>query len=330
MTMYNPAVLELHRLLLGDTARNDAFAKALQMVIVPGKTVVADIGAGTGFLSFLAEKIGARECFLYERNPAMLSLSRRIAKENSMRRCRFHAGHSTDAVNPPKADVVVSETLGNWAYEENIIETMNDARRFLKKGGVMIPQSLRCFAAPVISPRLYDELNVWDRVGHGLNLGAAKEACMNNMYVKDISLKDLLPPLSRRAQRDVGEGGRGGCSWDQIVFSQKNSSIRKNAVAWIMPSAATIYGFACWWEASLVGGVSVGTSPFGPPTHWKQIYLPVITPIAVRRSEIVRLTISSDSRPSVKINVTWETEILDTRGKTRMRTAQDMRTGYVE
>lgn len=313
--MYNPAMLELHRLLLGDGNRNDAFAKALKEEIVPGKTVVADIGSGTGFLSFLAEKYGARECRLYERSPAMLALSRRIAKENGMQRCRFHVGHSTDAANPPKADVVVSETLGNWAYEENIIETMNDALRFLKPGGIVIPQDLHCFAAPVTSPRLYDEMNVWDRIGHGLIFSAAKEVCMNNMYVKDIVAKDLL-----------GNGEQ----WDVVDFRKKNSSIRKNSVAWIMPSTATIYGFACWWEASLVKGDSISTSPFGPPTHWKQIYLPVITPMTVRRSETVRLTISSDSRPAVKINVSWKTEIIDAKGKTRTRTAQDMRMGYVE
>ncbi|MBI2635795.1 methyltransferase domain-containing protein [Candidatus Peregrinibacteria bacterium] len=308
-------MLELHRLLLGDAARNHAFAKALNGVIVPGQTTIADIGSGTGFLSFLAEKYGARECFLYERNSAMLALSRKTARENGMKRCRFNAGHSTEVANPPKVDVIASETLGNWAYEENIIETMNDARRFLKPGGIMIPQELRCFVAPVTSPRLYDELNIWDRIGHGLKFTAARETCMNNMYVKDIVAKDLL-----------GNGEQ----WDVVDFRKHNSSIRNNAVAWIMPSTATIYGFACWWEALLVKGVSISTSSFGPPTHWKQIYLPALAPITVRRSETVRLTISSDSRPAVKINVAWKTEILDAKGKTRTRTAQDMRTGYVE
>lgn len=310
-------MLELHRLLLGDTARNDAFVQALKKSIVPGETTVTDIGSGTGFLSFAAERLGAKECFLYEQSAAMLALSKTLAKENGIKRCRFHAGHSTEMKDPPKADIVLSETLGNWAYEENIIETMNDARRFLKPGpkgaplgGILIPQKLRCFVAPVTSPRLYDELNVWDRVGHGLKFAAAKEACMNNMYVKDIVANDLL-----------GKGEQ----WDAVDFTKKNSSVRENALAWNAPSAATIYGFACWWEATLIKGVTVSTSPFEPPTHWKQIFLPLVEPVPLKANQSVRLTLTSDSRYDVKINVTWETEVRD--GKVLKKVRQDMRKG---
>ena len=59
---------------------------------------------------------------------------------------------------PPKADIVVSETLGNYALEENLLETLVDARRWLKKGGVLIPGRLRQYAAPVIASRLQAEL----------------------------------------------------------------------------------------------------------------------------------------------------------------------------
>src|SRR3989338_3698721 len=120
-------MLELHRLLLGDKPRNDAFVKTLKAVITSGKTTIADIGSGTGFLSFVAEKLGAKECFLYELSPEMIALSKALASKNGIKHCTFSAGHSTEVKNPPQADVVVSETLGNWAYEENIIETMNDA-----------------------------------------------------------------------------------------------------------------------------------------------------------------------------------------------------------
>ena len=58
--------IEYHRVLLADHVRNAAFHAALQKVIVKGKTTVADIGAGTGFLGFLAAKLGALRVDLYE------------------------------------------------------------------------------------------------------------------------------------------------------------------------------------------------------------------------------------------------------------------------
>ena len=307
-------MLELHRLLLGDSVRNDAFVKALKKTIVPGKTVVADIGSGTGFLSFLAEKMGAKECHLYEQNPEMIALSKTLAKENGITRCHFYAGHSTEVKNPPKADIVLSETLGNWAYEENIIETMNDARRFLKPGGTIIPQELHCFVAPVTSSRLYDELNVWDRVGHGLEFSAAKEKCMNNMYVKDIAPKDLLGT---------------GQEWDHLDFTKKNSSIREKTLEWKISSSTMFYGYACWWAAELITGIPLSTSPDEKPTHWKQIYLPLVDPLPVKAGRSVRLTLQSDSRYEVKINVAWGTEVLDRKGEILRSVRQDMRKGNI-
>ena len=58
--------IEYHRTLIADRVRNAAFHEALKSVITPGKTVVADIGAGTGLLGVMAAKLGARDVFLYE------------------------------------------------------------------------------------------------------------------------------------------------------------------------------------------------------------------------------------------------------------------------
>ena len=46
--------IEYHRTLIADKARNEALFAALERVIVKGKTVVADIGAGSGLLGLMA------------------------------------------------------------------------------------------------------------------------------------------------------------------------------------------------------------------------------------------------------------------------------------
>ena len=307
-------MIECQRLLLGDAVRNDAFFRALQEVIVPGDTTIADIGSGTGYLSFLAEEMGAKRCDLYEVSADLLALSKRIAKANAVTRCTFVHAHSTSVKKPAAVDVVISETLGNFAYEENIIETMNDAKRFLDPGGVLIPQTLKQFVAPVTSPRLYEELNVWNDLGHHLDFNAAKEVCMNNMYVKDVSPEDLL-----------GEGAE----WDTVNFLEKNSSIRDREIAWTFASKNMLYGFAVWWEAQLTDAVSLSTSPWAPPTHWKQIYLPLIDPLPMKKDWTATLRIRSDSRYAVKIHVQWETSINDEQGRMIQRVKQDMRKGQI-
>ena len=59
----------------------------------------------------------------------MAGVAAEILKANRARNCHLFPCHSTEMDDPPRVDVVVSETLGNYAFEEHIAETLNDARR---------------------------------------------------------------------------------------------------------------------------------------------------------------------------------------------------------
>lgn len=306
-------MLEFHRLLLGDSIRNKAFAAALKKVIKKGVTVVADIGSGTGFLSFLACEMGARHCYLYEQNPALLELSKKIAADNGIKNCTFIAKHSMEMKNPVRADIVISETLGNYALEENILETLRDARRFLKPGGVMIPQKLAQFVAPVTSKKIMEEIDVWPRLETKINFTRARSASLNNVYVREIKPSDLLQ--------------QGAQKWDSVDFTEDEESVRQGHCEWQIESAETIYGFALWWNCELTKGISLSTSPFEKLTHWQQIFLPLSKPLSAQKGEMLELTIISDSRIQVGINVRWEGALKNARGLTTVEVKMDMAKG---
>ena len=69
---------------------------------------------------------------------------------------------------------------------------MRDAKRFLKPGGIVIPQKIEQFVAPVTSPRLIDKINTWKNVGFGLDLSTIAPCALNNMFVYRILPADLL------------------------------------------------------------------------------------------------------------------------------------------
>jgi len=176
--------IEYHRTLIADTARNEAFFRALKSVIEPGKTVVADIGAGTGLLGLMASKLGAKDVFLFE-TAEVAGVAAQVLKANKAKRCHLIPCHSTEFDDKLAVDVIVSETLGNYALEENIIATLADARqRFLKPGGTIIPSRIAQYVAPVTAPRIDQELRAWQRVGHGLDLAPAQAMTLNNAYVR--------------------------------------------------------------------------------------------------------------------------------------------------
>ena len=286
--------IEFHRRMLADRVRHDAFRAALEQAIVPGQSTVADIGAGTGILAFFARQLGAREVWLYEPGAA-LALAETVAARNGIDRLNFIAARSLDVDEPQRVDVVVAEVLGNFAYEEDVLETLRDARRFLKPGGTLIPRSIAQWAAPVSSDRFERDLASWRTVGFGLDWSDAERMTRNNMYVFAIEPGDLLaaPPAC----------------WDRLDFMGDIDSRRSGNVAWRLSEDATIYGFALWWECTLAPGVALTTSPLRPRTHWDQIYLPLLVPIAGRAGDQIVLTVASETGGTESgIAVRWAVE----------------------
>lgn len=277
--------------MLADRVRHDAFRKALAQAIEPGKSVVADIGAGTGVLAFFARELGAREVWLYEPGAA-LALAEAIAVRNGIDGLNLVPARSLDVVDPPLVDIVVAEVLGNFAYEEDVLETLRDAQRFLVPGGTLIPQSIVQWAAPVTTDRFERELASWRRVGHGLDFSDAEQMTRNNMYVYAIEPGDLL---------DVPAG-----CWDRLEFGPDMDSHRTGTVAWRAAGPAAIYGFALWWDCTLAPGVVLSTSPSAPRTHWDQIYLPLLEPIALANGDRLELAVSSETGGAESgIDVRW-------------------------
>jgi SAM-dependent methyltransferase len=307
--------IELHRKLLGDAVRNAALADALKRAIRPGCTV-ADIGAGTGFLSFLARRLGAAHCHLYEYSGA-LALARELARRNRISGLTFVEAHSAEVKKPERVDVVVSETLGNYALEEGLLETLADARRFLKPGGTLIPSRLRQYVAPVVNRRLQDEIDVWPRVGHGLDLSPAREIALCNMYVRPVGKDDLGGEASTR-------------QWDEIDFSPDTrkapASSRRGSARWTAAQvgAPRVHGFALWWEVELVPGISLSTSPFAAPTHWEQVYLPLLHEVILAPGDELLIELHSETRTGVRLK--WETQRRRD-GRVAQRQAQDLARG---
>lgn len=305
--------IELHRKLLGDHGRNRAFHQALERCIEPGRTTVLDIGAGTGFLSFLARRLGAKQCTLIEYTDA-LQLAEDLARVNRIDGLGFVRGHSSEIKRAVKVDLVVTETLGNFALEEGFLETAIDARRFLKAGGTILPGRLRQFAAPVLDARVQEELDIWPGVGFDLDLKPARTISLNNMYVRSI------------VPADLGGDGRTAKPWDDLDVrptAPPPPSRRSRKLRWpARELGSTVHGFALWWEAELIEGIVLSTSPFAPPTHWEQIYLPLLQPLALRDEDYVELELTCDTRPEIGVRLQWRTRVLRA-GKAQQEQSQD-------
>lgn len=337
--------IDYHRTLIADRVRNAAFKAALAALIRPGETIVADIGAGTGLLGLIAARLGAREVFLYE-TAEVAGVAAEVLKRNKVRNGHVIPCHSTEMQDPPRVDLIVSETLGNYPFEEDIIETLNDARaRFLKPGGVVVPSGLEQFVAPVVSDRIHRELSVWDEVGdsldagledaeHGqsalrkggaggrglagpIDLSPARALSFNNAYVRTLAPPDLL-------------GGMGAAKrWDSIAFSARNRATRQGEAAWPIRRPVAIYGFATWWTAELAPAVALSTAPDAPRTHWEQLYFPLDRPLDMAAGETLAVSLRSRSSIKAGTHLAWTATRTGASGRQIERRAHDLDKGYL-
>jgi type I protein arginine methyltransferase len=309
--------IEYHRTLLADRVRNAAFHKALARVIVKGETTVADIGAGTGFLGFLAARLGARRVDMYEAAD-IAAVARKLLRHNKLTNCRIAEAHSTDVASPERVDAIVCETLGNYPFEENIVETLNDAReRFLNAGGAIIPRAVEQFVCPVVGDRFYRELVAWDEVGYGLDFAPARTMSLNNIYVRTFQAGDLL------------DGAAAARAWDKLAFDRRNKTTRAGEASWAVKKRTAVHGLALWWSADLADGVSLSTGPLDPKTHWEQLYLPALAPIALEAGQTLAARLRSTTSYERGTNVTWTLSVRDASGRDLSRQALDLEKGFL-
>jgi precorrin-6B methylase 2 len=141
-----------HGRMLHDDRRTGDYLAAITEAVQPGD-VVLDVGTGSGVLAIAAARAGARHVYAVEASDIAEVAARVFAANEMEDRITLVAGWSRTIDLPERADVLVSEIIGNEPFEEEILETTLDARRrLLKPGARLIPNALTLFARPLLLP----------------------------------------------------------------------------------------------------------------------------------------------------------------------------------
>jgi type II protein arginine methyltransferase len=153
-----------HIPMLNDTRRNDAFEAAIVAAIetVGPAAQVLDIGTGSGLLSMMAVRAGARSVTACEMVPVIADTARAIIADNGYgNRVTLHTAPSTAlAIGEhlaERADILVSEILSSDLLTEKVIDTFEDAHeRLLKPDAIVIPRAASAIGCLVESRVLAD------------------------------------------------------------------------------------------------------------------------------------------------------------------------------
>ncbi|HED18300.1 MAG TPA: tetratricopeptide repeat protein [Gammaproteobacteria bacterium] len=153
-----------HFAMVNDVMRNQQFEAALKRAIRQD-SVVLDIGAGTGLLSMMAARAGARQVIACEANPALAELAREVIKSNGysdrirvINKASQQLIPATDFQKNTRPDVLVAEVFDTLVIGEGALATFAHARRYLlAPDAVAIPGRAVLYGGLIESERLWRE-----------------------------------------------------------------------------------------------------------------------------------------------------------------------------
>lgn len=142
----------IHITMLNDRVRTDAFIKGIREIVRTGDIVV-DIGTGTGILAIAAARAGAKHVYAIETSGIADAAQDAINRTEVAGKITLIRGLSTQIELPEKADVLISEIIGNDPFGENILPVFKDAiTRLLKQDARILPGQIKLFGLPVKVP----------------------------------------------------------------------------------------------------------------------------------------------------------------------------------
>lgn len=256
--------------MLRDRRRVAAYTRALSAVITPS-SVVLDVGTGVGTFSILAARLGAQRVYAIESSD-VIAVAEEHARANGVEdRIRFLHGTAAEIEVPERVDVVVSDLSGALPlFEEHLTTIINVRDRFLKPGGILIPQRDRLFCAPVSNEALYARIVEPWRSIDGVDFSAGETMALNTPQAHAIRPEDLASEPQ---------------CWATLDYATLDSPHVRGSAAFTAGSDLPIHGFALWFESTLHGDIVHGSGPWSPESVHATMLLPLLRPLERPRGQ---------------------------------------------
>eukprot|EP00441_Pelagodinium_beii_P040205 CAMPEP_0197632300 /NCGR_PEP_ID=MMETSP1338-20131121/9116_1 /TAXON_ID=43686 ORGANISM="Pelagodinium beii, Strain RCC1491" /NCGR_SAMPLE_ID=MMETSP1338 /ASSEMBLY_ACC=CAM_ASM_000754 /LENGTH=526 /DNA_ID=CAMNT_0043203859 /DNA_START=51 /DNA_END=1631 /DNA_ORIENTATION=+ len=249
-----------------------------------------DLGAGSGILSFFAVQAGAEKVYAVEAS-SMGEVIRILSDANDF------LGPKIEVVNRPvetvtdevdgKVDVLVSEPIGTFLFNERMIESYLVARdRFLKPGGKMYPNAGTICIAPFSDAMLHweqqNKSTFWKNTDfYGVDLTAAEKRSQKESFRSPIV--DYINPeclLSKAIEK----------RFDFTTISVESLQSIEIPFEFEISQPCLVHGMAGWFDAYFEGSnqtVLLSTAPWCPGTHWYQIRFLLEVPLGVNPGQCI-------------------------------------------
>ncbi len=274
-----------HFPMLADTARNQAYAKAIAAKVTPGD-VVLDIGCGAGLTAMLAARAGAKHVYTCEQQPLIAQAARQVITDNGLAdRITVLQKWSHEIVIgediPEPADLVLSEIVDTVLLGEGALATLSHAMAHLAKPNARtIPERGVLKAQLVQSQRLVDQ---WQpQQAEGFDLSAFNQlANVAQITPGDFSTYQMRPL---------------GGPTDLFRFDFAKPDITPGAITTQLPCTepGTLHAVLVSFEMELAPGILV-SNDLHSGGHWGRTAYLLQRPTAAQPGDQMTITAQHDA-----------------------------------
>ncbi|MFM9829291.1 MAG: tetratricopeptide repeat protein [Sphingomonas sp.] len=276
-----------HVPMMNDARRNDAFEAAIKAVVANAgpHARVLDIGTGSGLLSMMAARAGAKSVVACEMVPVIAEMAQRIVTENGYADRitifdRLSSELSVGVELDARADILVSEILSSDLLTEHVLDTFEDARaRLLTADAAIIPRAASAIGCLVESDVLANYVFV-DQVS-GFDLSSFGELATQKLPIHGTMTN------WRRLSADV--------ELVRIDLAAAHTPSDLQLLRLPVLADGTATGIVQWMHVDLAEGISFDNHPDGySDGGWLQVLHNFPAPIQVRAGDTLNLAVGHD------------------------------------
>ncbi|CEH14204.1 Protein arginine N-methyltransferase PRMT1 and related enzymes [Ceraceosorus bombacis] len=235
---------DIHQTMISDVVRTLSYAKFLlhprNASLIRGKTVM-DVGCGSGILSLLAARAGAKEVIAIDASDVAERAEANVRQNGFATTIRVVKGKVEELKDELKAyegsvDLLVSEWMGYFLLYESMLPSVLYARdMYLRSGGVLAPSHSRMTLAALSDKKLItSRMDFWNDV-HGFEMHSMRHGLEDEAWTEHVSSESIVSSVATIQDLPL-----------EHIPSKQPTFVAPFSL--IMSSSTTVHGFISWFD----------------------------------------------------------------------------------